>query len=1130
MRETLYQHVEVLDADEMAAFGDREERRAGHLLYEKEKFGSLEWLTPAQHLRCRCDKRVVELANRDGKLVGACACGATLDSGACRHLFTVLFAICNVLDDSQFRVLFRNNKFRDHFKQVYGSGQGEVRNPAPRGEHPELRLYMDDNGFFRIRLPSPWYEKLRNQETPEKDPLYRLTHLQDRGPEGQRALIKYLDSAGEGAVPLSLHLPSRSYDRLHWESTNPVHVTNVIEVTSGGRVKAYHEFSGAASPDDRRAVMPLPPHLVLDSTGWALGPMKDFLDLDEILLGAVDQMALATEEDISVDGFNAGWIAVLGANRDEALAGLALRDAGGGTGSTPVAAQLRVDLLQDDDDDSYLYKPVSVVDGEALGGVASHMGDCLRPFYSPPRKLASSARRRDLWRLFDAILLEDDEEAALAAREVILKNGAIPEEEYDGARRLLEDFREDVLRTHRYVLRVKDGAWQDYQVPHRAIGFALAVGRQVLQGSVVEGRREPVLRVSAAQLRNRLNTLLCALQAGDIELHLDHRPVRRVRLEIEIAPRAADALDWFELHPLVRFEGRELSREEWERVLSGGGAVESADGLALVAQDDLDVLQRLRDHVRGLAPDDAAGDTVCIRRLQILEWLDMEKNGVRLDLESELRDLLDRVRAFDRMDPVAPPARLQTTMRDYQHRGYEWLAFLYRHRFGACLADDMGLGKTIQAIALLAGIREGVVAPQSQAVRALPHLVVVPATLVFNWQEELHRFYPDLRVMAYVGSGRAAAFEDCDVAITTYGTLARDIDQLQDMAFHVVVFDEAQALKNVHAARTAAARKINAAFTLCLTGTPLENHIGEFFSIIDLALPGLMGTYHRFMREQGDGGLATARERTRPFVLRRTKDAIGSELPPIVEQSIKLDLSDVQRECYTRTVEQVRGTVDEAFEQKTGAQAGMVALTALLRLRQICVSPVLAGMDDPGPSPKIGFLLQHLEELREEGHAALVFSQFTRCLDLIEEAMDDQGMDRLRMDGSTPTTRRKDLVTRFQSGDGPSVFLLSLKTGGTGLNLTRASYVLHLDPWWNPAAERQATDRAHRLGQARTVFTTRLIMRHTVEEKMETLKRRKEEIFRAVLAGTGERSRTGAITREDFSYLIGDEETVARAE
>jgi non-specific serine/threonine protein kinase len=336
----------------------------------------------------------------------------------------------------------------------------------------------------------------------------------------------------------------------------------------------------------------------------------------------------------------------------------------------------------------------------------------------------------------------------------------------------------------------------------------------------------------------------------------------------------------------------------------------------------------------------------------------------------------------------------------------------------------------------------------------------------------------------------------------------------------VAVFDEAQAVKNSAAARTRAVTQIRARFRLCLTGTPLENHIGEFHSIMETAVPGLFGDRKAFLRDH-EAGLPVL-DRVRPFLLRRTKDKILSELPPKVESDAYFPLSDSQRECYTRVVGEVRKEVLAAYEDRPAQQAGIVALAALLRLRQICISPaMLPGDFEPG-SPKIDYLVEQLAELAEEGHAALVFSQFVKALKLTASALESAGLPFLHMDGSTPTKERKALVEGFQSGTGPGIFLISLKTGGSGLNLTRASYVYHLDPWWNPAVENQASDRVHRIGQKSSVFVQRLLMRHTVEEKMMGLKQKKQALFAAVLE-QGDASSTGgaaALTAEDFRFLI----------
>jgi non-specific serine/threonine protein kinase len=468
------------------------------------------------------------------------------------------------------------------------------------------------------------------------------------------------------------------------------------------------------------------------------------------------------------------------------------------------------------------------------------------------------------------------------------------------------------------------------------------------------------------------------------------------------------------------------------------------------------------------------------------------------------------------------PTGLNAILRHYQVDAWHWLAFLYEHRFGACLADDMGLGKTVQGIALLAGIMSGELA--TTAAPGTPHLVVAPPSLLFNWEAELARFLPSARVMLYSGSGRSTAgFADHDIIITSYGIVQRDCDMLAELSFNVLIFDETQVVKNLQAATTNAVRKLKGSFTLALTGTPVENHLGEYYAIMDLCLPGLLGKREEFSRKLNkDGAAGTARliGRTRPFVLRRTKQLIASELPPKIEMDIPLELTTKQRVFYQRTVEEVREQIKGAYENHAPAQARIIALTAILRLRQICLAPVLAAAGASGSSPKLEFLAEQLAELRDEGHSALVFSQFTSYLDLIEKGLVEQGFACLRLDGSTPVPRRKELVQSFQNSSEPTVFLISLKAGGKGLNLTRATYVYHMDPWWNPAVENQASDRAHRIGQTEQVTITRLIMRHTIEEKMMALKEQKTQLYKTILED-GSGGGGAGLTREDFDFLLG---------
>jgi non-specific serine/threonine protein kinase len=404
-----------------------------------------------------------------------------------------------------------------------------------------------------------------------------------------------------------------------------------------------------------------------------------------------------------------------------------------------------------------------------------------------------------------------------------------------------------------------------------------------------------------------------------------------------------------------------------------------------------------------------------------------------------------------------------------------------------------------------------------------PHLIVVPTSLLFNWEQELARFAPGLKVHAYSGSERTLNAKDGEVVITTYGLVRRDIDILERMAFHIIVFDEAQAVKNILANTTGAVRRLRGRFKLTLTGTPLENHLGEYFSVIDLCMPGLLGEYDRFkpqLKRVEGRALERLLRRTRPFILRRTKAEILHELPPKIEREVFLDLTERQKALYQQTVAQVRSTIDEAYRTKTSGQAQFIALTAILKLRQVCLSPRLLTNRADESSHKISFLMERLQVLLDEGHSALVFSQFTSFLDLVQESCVRHALPYHRLDGSTAATARKGRVAAFQTGEQPSVFLLSLKAGGQGLNLTKASYVFHLDPWWNPAVESQASDRAHRIGQQRTVSIVRILMRHSIEEKMIALKQRKLELYDAVMAGAMRGSGQGVLTKADFEFLL----------
>jgi hypothetical protein len=493
-----------------------------------------------------------------------------------------------------------------------------------------------------------------------------------------------------------------------------------------------------------------------------------------------------------------------------------------------------------------------------------------------------------------------------------------------------------------------------------------------------------------------------------------------------------------------------------------------------------------------------------------------------------LRALLE---GFKGLEPVEAPSSFLATLRPYQRDGLAWLQFLARGQLGGILADDMGLGKTVQ---LLAHIE----LERSTGRLDGPVLVVAPTSVIFNWEAEAARHAPGLRVLTLTGADRGRHFGELGeqhLVLTSYALLPRDAVVLRAQHWHAVVLDEAQMIKNPRTHGAAAVRSLTASHRIALTGTPLENHIGELWSIMQFVLPGLLGSEEAFRSRfrtpiEKHPGSETAAERLRalearirPFMLRRTKQAVLADLPLRTEIVQRIELPTEQRDLY----ESIRAAMDKRVREAL-ASAGLgrsqiVLLDALLKLRQACCDPALVKL--PGArtvrrSAKRDALIELLATLVDEGRKALVFSQFTSMLDLIEIAIDADPrlarVARARLDGTTAD--RGGAVERFQEGDA-QLFLLSLKAGGVGLNLTAADTVIHYDPWWNPAVENQATDRAHRIGQQKPVFVHKLIAAGTVEERILALQARKAELAAAVLSGSLSSGGT-ALSQEDLLGLF----------
>ena len=490
----------------------------------------------------------------------------------------------------------------------------------------------------------------------------------------------------------------------------------------------------------------------------------------------------------------------------------------------------------------------------------------------------------------------------------------------------------------------------------------------------------------------------------------------------------------------------------------------------------------------------------------------------------QLRETGRKLSQFGAVKKVAAPKGLQATLRDYQLDGLSWMQFLREYDLGGILADDMGLGKTVQTLAHILTEKEA-----GRLTR--PALVIAPTSLMTNWQEEAARFAPDLKVLLLQGKERMDMFdqiEQADLVLTTYALLPRDEEKLREHEYHLVILDESHYIKNTRSKAAQTAGSLNARHRLCLTGTPLENHLGELWSQFHFLLPGLLGeektfnTQFRHPIERQDDPVRRMllNRRIRPFLLRRTKDNVAKELPEKTEVVRRIEISGPQRDLYETVRLAMDKKVREEIDRKGVARSQIVILEALLKLRQVCCDPRLvkampSRKNTAAVSAKLTDLMQMVEDLLQEGRKILVFSQFTSMLGLIEEELEARGIRYAILTGETRD--RSAQVAAFQQGAVP-IFLISLKAGGVGLNLTAADTVIHYDPWWNPAAEAQATDRAWRIGQDKPVFVYKLIAKGTLEEKIQQLQQKKSELAQSILA-EGE-SQKMALTQEDLQAIF----------
>jgi SNF2 family DNA or RNA helicase len=615
------------------------------------------------------------------------------------------------------------------------------------------------------------------------------------------------------------------------------------------------------------------------------------------------------------------------------------------------------------------------------------------------------------------------------------------------------------------------------------------------------------------ELVNWLNFNSEELKQLGFEIRQEASPSRyylqSIKIRMDVSPQQAD---WFDIKAIVSLDGFDIPFARFrQHILEGRREYTLPDGRIIILPEAW--FARFKD---------------------LLSFSTTEKDLLRLGkqhfplLENSLKDFILTYggmlkKMFDtEYKEYRLPGGIQATLRDYQKKGFQWLLHLYHHAFGACLADDMGLGKTLQAITLMQQVINqeqekfyGPVASKfeqqltifdamtSKQGKIRPSLVVVPTSLVHNWMNEIRRFAPGIRTGFYGGPGRRnfrRYFDSCDLIISSYGIVRNDCDKLENFSFLYVILDESQVIKNPHSKTYKAVNRLQASHRLVLTGTPIENTLSDLWAQMNFLNPGLLGTFDFFRnefvipieREDDLHQQQTLQTIIKPFILRRTKKEVAPELPEIMEQMIRCEMSEDQSAYYESEKSKVRNLIMDNIHTVGLEKSAILILQSLTRLRQIASHPLLVDGNYSADSGKYEIILDNIDNVLAEGHKALVFSSFVKHLKLFTGHCDAQKIPYKLLTGETKN--RQEIVDAFQQDETTRLFFISIKAGGFGLNLTAADYVFLLDPWWNPAVEEQAVSRAHRIGQGKNVFIYRFISKDTIEEKILKLQEKKSHL------------------------------------
>ena len=651
--------------------------------------------------------------------------------------------------------------------------------------------------------------------------------------------------------------------------------------------------------------------------------------------------------------------------------------------------------------------------------------------------------------------------------------------------------------------------------------------------------------------RKHLVGIVDELGSKGWEIHLLGKPVKQSQ-SFDVSVESGQ--DWFDLSAKVDFEGQTIALPDLlQAIAKKDQFITLADGSSGRIPDEV-----IEKYARLATFGTVQDDKIRFRPAQAM-LLDAMLDAQQVNFDRGFKNFRKKLRSFTGVKPKNAPRGFIGKLREYQSEGLGWLHFLREFRLGGCLADDMGLGKTIQVLSLLESRRtrritqpdsndkvqpnqkinsstdsdsdsKSTIVAAAAKLKRKPSIVIVPKSLIFNWIEEAAKFTPRLKILNYTGTKRQENVRQAndaggfDVLITTYGTMRRDIADLSQIEFDYAILDESQAIKNSKAQCAKSSRLLRADHRLAMTGTPIENHLGELWSLFEFLNPGMLGASTNFARltnqkksneEEREETLDSLAKAISPFLLRRTKEQVLTDLPPKTEQTLYCDMLPSQKRAYKQLKEYYRVKLAKKVETDGIGRSKIQVLEALLRLRQVACDPRLLDKKAK-PGAKLELLAQQIKDIISEGHKVLIFSQFTSFLSLVKQQFDADGISYEYLDGKS--SKRAQSVKRFQEDDSVSAFLISIKAGGHGLNLTAADYVFLLDPWWNPAVEAQAIDRAHRMGQQNSVIAYRMICRDTVEEKIVSLQQSKRDLADKIVRS--DESLIRSLTADDLKTLF----------